>query len=96
MFWTIGNAQCKYRGANNATYSVGRSNLHEEQQHTAPSPPKSINTSEHRNNAVYKQSSYMLAKKVVHEYENPAESAMQLSGSSVTKNCALPVQSIHI
>lgn len=38
----------------------------------------------------------MLAKKVAHEYENPAQSAMQLSGSSVTKSCALPVQSIHI
>lgn len=80
----------------NATYSVGSSNLYEEQQHTAPSPPKSINTSEHSNSAVYKQSSCMLAKKVAHEYENPAQSGMQLSGSNVTKSCALPVQSIHI
>lgn len=38
----------------------------------------------------------MLAKKVAHEYENPAQSGMQLSGSNVTKSCALPVQSIHI
>jgi len=38
----------------------------------------------------------MLPKKVAHEYENPAQSAMQLPGSSVTKSCALPVQSIHI
>lgn len=90
MFWTIGNAQCKCGGAKNATYSVVSSNLYEQQQHTAPSPPKSINTSEHRNNAVYKQSSYILAKKAARVYENPAQSAMQLSGSSVTKSCALP------
>lgn len=88
---------CKHSGASGDTHLLGSNDLYEEQQHTAPSPPKST-THEDRGemHGVYKHHSYKVAKKVSDEYETPSQSAVHFSDSNVTKKYALPVQSIYI